>query len=211
MKRLVSVLAALTLFPLSHVMAATLGPPISHSQAKELGLLSEAEARDLFALWNECRPISFELKFYNLAKAKDLDLTRKEVNEMVRNRIRAARIYTEDYEPPTGKRLEIGVRVGSKANPAFSYLMIFVKQLKDEETGLNLDAASWLKEALEPHRGESAVILYHISQALDEFINEYLRVNESACPNSTVRLGHELDHNPFAQNPDGTPLKTNAE
>ena len=186
MKGLFPVLVALTLFPLSHVTAATLGPPISHSHAKELGLLSEAEARDLFGLWNECRPIAFELNFENRAKAKDLGLTREDIYELVRNRIQTARIYTEDYEPPTGKRLEIGVRVGSKAEPAFSYLMIFVKQLKDEETGLSLGAASWLKEALEPHRGESAVILFLISQALDEFINDYLRVNESACPNSTV-------------------------
>jgi len=54
--------------------------------------------------------------------------------------------------------------------------------MKDEETGLSLaSAATWLKEGFGPHRNEGVFVLAHISQTVDEFILDYLRVNESAC------------------------------
>ena len=71
--------------------------PLAQAIAAEAELFSEEEARDLFELWNQCRPIGFELKFDNRAKAKVLNLTRDDVHMLVRNRLQAARIYTKDY------------------------------------------------------------------------------------------------------------------
>ena len=166
----------LALYPLAEAWTAEL-ISLSHAEALETGLISEADARELFQLWNKCRPIGFELKLYG---GKNLGLTRDTVTTMVRDRLQAARIYTENYEPPE-KRLEMLVRVGGKANPAFSYIMLFMKRMKDEETGLNLDATGWMKDAFGTHRGESGVVLIHISQAIDKFIKDYLRVNGEAC------------------------------
>ena len=200
MKRFQCVMTALVLAlnPVVQAGAAELGPPLSHAEALEAGLISEADARELFQLWNKCRPIGFELKLYG---GKSLGLTRDTIKTLVRDRLKAARLYTENYEPPE-KRLEMLVRVGGPANPAFSYLMLFIKRMKDEETGLHLDATGWLKDAFGAHQGERAVVLFHISQALDKFIDEYLRVNDTECgkpQERTPRLIPLDDDDPFGE------------
>ena len=65
---------------------------------------------------------------------------------------------------------------------AFSEGLDYEKRLYDSVTGLSLRTTTWNADGVGTHGGDAGYIMQIVSERLDHFILEYLRVNEAACP-----------------------------
>ncbi len=129
---------------------------------------------DRFKLWNDCRPM--ELIVEDLDKDEtDIGLTKDAITVAVRSRLRAARLYTAKRGP---HYLYINVNV---VGTAFSYSVEYKKRVKDRASGLSTFATTWDTGGTGTHGPDASYILSLVSQYVDKFIDEYLRVNEDAC------------------------------
>ena len=131
---------------------------------------------DRFELWNECKPVELVVERLD-EDAVAIGLSREDITVAARSRLRSARIYSTD---PTATWLYIRVTVASFG--AHSVQIGFRKALWDLITGERGSAETWNKGSIGTHGNGGAVfILSTVSQHLDQFIDEYLRVNAEAC------------------------------
>ena len=129
---------------------------------------------DCFELFNGCEPI--DLLVENLSEsAAEIGLTEERIQTLAESRLRAARLYDADG----GTHLYINVTVGGRA---FSYGLDYKKRLHDPATGFSLRATTWNVGGVGTHGGDAGYITQIVSEDLDRFVLEYLRVNEAACP-----------------------------
>ena len=101
-------------------------------------------------------------------------LTKEAIEVAVRSRLRAARIYREN----AGHWLSVSVTV---VGNSFSIVTGFNKSVLDIMTNLQYGAPTWSQSGTGSHNGGITFILHQVSQKIDVFIDEYLRVNEDAC------------------------------
>ena len=99
---------------------------------------------------------------------------------MAESRLRAARLFTEDKSKANGAYLYVNIHV---LGPAFSVRLEYKKLLKDPVTTSKLSAITWQSGSLGTHAGNGGYVIQSLSEYLDSFIVEYLRVNEEACAN----------------------------
>ena len=94
----------------------------------------------------------------------------------VASRLRGARVFRSDFFLPV---LEVEVSV---LGGAFAISMRYNKTLFDSVSGKNSFAPTWYNAKFGTHgqRG-SEYIVSSLSEFLDEFLTEYLRVNEAAA------------------------------
>ena len=137
----------------------------------------EVSDLDRFRLWNKCRPTNLVVE--GLPKEADsLGLTKNSIEVTVRSRLRGARLFTEDYAAAGWSYLYINLNVvGNAFDIEFSY----AKYVEDEATGLRRNARTWRSGTTGTHGKNSNYILASVSHHTDEFIDEYLRVNDDAC------------------------------
>ena len=64
---------------------------------------------------------------------------------------------------------------------AFRIEVDFRKRLWDSKTDLLLSASTWRRSGLGTHGGRAEYILSGVPEYLDEFLVEYLRVNQEHC------------------------------
>lgn len=133
---------------------------------------------DRFRLWNACQPIDLLVEPLDDDAAK-MGLTREAITTAVRSRLRAARLYSSG----TGPYLYVVINAlpprGRDGGTAVSISLRFTKPVFDRISGRHGPARTWDTGAV--GWGDAAYILSGVSQLMDEFIDEYLRVNESAC------------------------------
>ncbi len=67
--------------------------------------------------------------------------------------------------------------VGSALYVAVTYS----KWVKDEASGISSGTDTWRRGATGTHGRDESYILSSVSRKVDEFIDEYLRVNADAC------------------------------
>ena len=72
------------------------------------------------------------------------------------------------------------VRV-SVVGGAFSMRLEFNKRVSDSLSGESFFAGTWDSSTTGTHGRDAGYILQHLSEQLDRFVLEYLRVNEAAC------------------------------
>lgn len=133
-----------------------------------------AYSLDDFQLLTFCQPT--ELIVEDLSQdAAQIGLTKNSIETLVRSRLRAARIYTENY---IGQHLYVNVNV---VGPAFNVHLAFSKLLKDAFTQEVYKAATWYKGSTGTHGRDHQYIKGAISEFTDQFIDEYLRVNADHC------------------------------
>ena len=139
------------------------------------------EQLDRFNLWNDCRPI--DLVIENLSDgAAEIGLELEDIEIAARSRMRSARLYTEEAPTPQSledyHRLYINVAVvGNAFNISIEYDK-YVHHLPSD--GANL-ATTWDTGGTGTHGQDANYIISTLSQYMDRFIDEYLRVNDSAC------------------------------
>ena len=148
------------------LLALLILAPVAWSQEDEI------TDGDKFRLWNECRPMSLVVSIDS--DAENIGLTKQDVETAVRSRLRAARLY--DGENILALYVEVGV-VGN----AFGIQYVYSKPVKDFSSGIVNFADTWSRIVFGTHRQESSFILSSLSNLVDHFIDEYLRVNESDC------------------------------
>ena len=64
---------------------------------------------------------------------------------------------------------------------AFSEKLEYNKRLYDSVTGLSFRTTTLNSDGIGTHGGDAGYIMQTVSERLDHFILEYLRVNETAC------------------------------
>ena len=108
------------------------------------------------------------------------------IRTMVEGRLRVARLYIDDNDPnifvrARARRLPRLVVNVTTLSPAFWYAVSLRKRLHDGITNEWEGAFTWVDTALGIYSDNTDYIFRTVSEALDRFILEYLRVNESAC------------------------------
>ncbi len=133
---------------------------------------------DTFRLWSGCAPI--KLLVVLSGDAADIDLTEERIQTLAESRLRAARLYDAAALLPL--YVNVGVLVSENLRGgAFSINVSFYKLLRDVVSDRTWVAATWEAGNFGTHDGDAGYILQFVSEKLDRFILEYLRVNETAC------------------------------
>ena len=147
--------------------------------------VQETTDRNLFRLFNNCEPMSLVVEVSGDDEdVKKVGLTKERVQFAVESRLRGARLFRSYLSLP-------GLAVN--LDGAFTISMSYTKTLFDSVSGKNSFAPTWDRSILGTHgqRG-TEYIVSGLSELLDEFLTEYLRVNEDACTGSpqpgTVKL-----------------------
>lgn len=130
-----------------------------------------------FELFVDCLPM--RLLVENLpADASKIGLTKEAIRAAAESRLRAARLYRSILSAPY-HHLYINVNVVGQSH---SIRLDFRKDVYDPLSGNTGFAITWNTSGAGTHGGSGAnFILSTISQYMDEFLVEFLRVNEKAC------------------------------
>ena len=157
-------------------------PPTGLSDEVNDILEQISEDIDTFKLWNECAPIGLVVEELD-DDAADIDLTEERVRTLAESRLRVARLYNAGATFSTPL---LNVRVGvtvleNLRNGVFSIDVSFNKFLFDVVSDRGWFAPTWATVSYGAHGGDTDYILQSVSERIDWFILEYLRVNETAC------------------------------
>ena len=146
------------------------------------GLISGEEAFKQERL----RPIAFSVHLQGKNEASKIGLTKEAIETAVRSRLRGARIFRDNPDRsqlPTRERrygfLQVSVTL---TTVSLGMSTRFEKVMTDEASGVvGWTPTGWWRGLLGEHADDGYYILSSIAPAIDEFIGDYLRVNESAC------------------------------
>ena len=138
----------------------------------------EVSDYDRFQLWNKCRPM--ELIVAKLTDdASDIGLTKNAITVAVRSRLRSARLYSTDDHEAQNSSLYVSVHV---VGAAFNIGADYSKVVTDTMIELSYSSPTWVARGFTGTHGRRAdYVLSSVSEMIDQFIDEYLRVNEAAC------------------------------
>ena len=109
--------------------------------------------------------------------ASDIGLSDEMIQTAVESRLRSARLYRSEvaFIP----YLYVNVHVVGRS---FSITLEYRKILYDADFAHASGAATtWKLRSVGTHGGDAAYIVSAVSQDMDKFIVEFLRVNEDAC------------------------------
>ena len=134
-----------------------------------------------FQLFNNCEPMSLSVQFRTMdAEGLDSRIANIEdigdrIRTMVEIRLRAARLFADSANPSLSVSLDV-------AGPAFRIHLFYEKPLHDVVSGLTVTSPAWIYfGGIGMHGGEASFLLQNLSESLDAFVLDYLRVNDSAC------------------------------
>ena len=131
-------------------------------------------SKDAFNLWTGCKPVGLVA---SLEKHEtEIDLTEDEIEIATRSRLRSARLYAEELTFPF---LLVSVHV---VGNAFSVDVALLKPLVDRVfSGREWGGITWATGSTGTHGTNSNYILSSVSKYIDEFLDDYLRVNADSC------------------------------
>ena len=126
-----------------------------------------------FQLFNNCQPIYLIVE--TLSEDADIGLTDERIQTMAETRLRAARIYDDTVTVPN-----VYVQV-AVFRTSFRFDITFRKGLYDSVSSEQSLAITWIDGSMGIHGGDAGYIVRGVSEHMDAFILEYLRVNADAC------------------------------
>ncbi len=128
-----------------------------------------------FKLFADCKPMNLVVERLH-PKASEIGLTRKAIQAAVESRLRSARLYSD--KPAL---YYLYVRVSLVGN-AFALRLQIKKLVFDPHfSGSPGVATTWDNSSIGTHDSSAGYILSGVSQHMDAFLVEFLRVNEAAC------------------------------
>lgn len=160
--------------------------------------LAERLTTDIIQLGTECGRVGLVVRVHD---SEENQLTEEAVSIAARSRLRAARLYAA---PGTQAMGILQARV-MLSEDEFTYRLWFEKEQLDLMSGIrDWSPTGWDQWRFGGHGGNANFVLSSITRSLDKFIDNYLRVNEFAreeadTTNRKIRLGPELDYDPFAK------------
>ena len=131
------------------------------------------ESLDRFQLFNYCYPMRIVVEDLS-SDAAEIGLTKQSIQVAVESRLRSARIY--DLDSPDWLYIQVTVYAA-----AFSMELQFKKRVQDIDSGITGSATTWDAGATGTHGRDAGYIRTQISEYMDLFLVEFLRVNEEAC------------------------------
>ena len=134
-----------------------------------------AQSRERFQLFNSCQSMDLALGSLD-SDATGIGLTEQSIQNVVESRLRSARLY--DSNLFSDSYLYVNVNV---IGLAFGIDLEYYKMVIDEASGLRGLAATWSRGLIGTHGRDASYILSSVSELMDLFLVEYLRVNEEAC------------------------------
>ena len=132
------------------------------------------ESYEYFKLFAECRPMDLLVEHLS-SKAAEIGLTKESIRAAAESRLRAARLFS----PESKQYLYINISV---VGAAFSISVEYKKLVYDPLSDLTFSVITWIDGMTGTYSGQqSDYILSSLSEMLDRFLVEFLRVNEEAC------------------------------
>ena len=139
------------------------------------GIAQDDRTDGHFTLFNRCRPVALSVVVTGWTEqAHGMGLTEERLRVIAESRLRSARLYTARAHSV----LFIEVSV---VNHAFTTEAAFIKRLFDPVSNQHGLAKTWWEGKTGTHGGNVTVILQSLSEEIDQFILDYLRVNETHC------------------------------
>ncbi len=127
-----------------------------------------------FKLFTNCEPIHFVVEELSRHASK-IGLTKKSIQNAIESRLRSARLYSNEV---LNSYIYVNVTVSGRA---FGIGLDFEKVVFDSYSREKNFATTWHDGGIGAHGGSSEYILSNLSQYMDKFLTEFLRVNEEAC------------------------------
>ena len=141
---------------------------------------------DRFRLWNACRPMGLSVDGRS-DPANVIGPIKEDIIVATRDQLRAAHLYTELFGKAAGAYLHVKVEVVGNnvardvVRAAVHVQVSYAKLMTDPGTMLEHFLPSWQTGTVGTYgRGPMAVHRL-VAQVIDEFIEEYRRVNAAAC------------------------------
>ena len=151
------------------VLAALLA--LAHPAAAQV----TSKLYERFRLYSECNPMGLVVERLH-SDAAEIGLTKGALQAAAESRLRAARLYSPHSD--RSEYLYINVNVTGRA---FSIALEYNKTLYDVHSRLFRSASSWTHGITGTHGRDAGYIVSNLAGLLDQFMVEFLRVNESAC------------------------------
>lgn len=129
-----------------------------------------------FQLFTGCEGLGLDV-YVQGDEADSINLTDERVRTMAESRLRAARLYDAFQGYPA---LSVSI-LTLDDGPAFVIQVRMAKMVRDATTGMELGTNTWGTLSFGTHGDDAGFIMQGLSEKLDEFILEYLRVNEASC------------------------------
>lgn len=149
--------------------------------AAPLPVRAQEDSRERFELYTRCAAMGLAVDLQD--DGDDLDgLTAGRIEQAVRSRLRAARLYRQVSD--SDYLLSVYVHV---ARRAFSVDLDFYKPLYDPVSGRTWIAITSEESITGTHGTDANFVVSAVSQLMDGFLDDYLRVNEVACTNRDFR------------------------
>ena len=130
---------------------------------------------ELFQLFNWCQPMGVTVEDLT-AEATRLGLSKSQLQIAAESRLRAARIYGGNEETDSFLYVRAGV-----TRRAFTLDLEYRKLMMDVASKQLAPAPSWTAQHYGTHGGDTRTIMALLAERLDEFLANYLRVNERIC------------------------------
>ena len=159
------------IYPLATRAGIGLAAALALSVGAAHALISDL---DRFELFNNCGPVSVSVEDLAPDAAK-IGLTKDSLQAAVESRLRTARLYDPAYSPPF---LYLRVTV---LRDAASVNLEFRKMVCDSTVDWCAPIATWRSDGIAVQLGDAGYLRSIVSEKLDKFLVEYLRVNENAC------------------------------
>ena len=128
-----------------------------------------------FQLLTNCEPMYLVVSELSRHNSFKIDLFEKSIQNATESRLRSARLYSNKV---LNSFLSIEVAV---VGQAYTINIEFSKKVDDPFTGSRGLASTWTRSSVGTHANNSEYILSSVSKHIDEFLVEYLRVNDKAC------------------------------
>ena len=147
------------------LLLAALGGGVTHAEAPS--------ASDRFHLFNRCGPMDVVVE--NLTTdASEINLTKNSLQAAAESRLRAARLYSADAPP----YLYLNVHV---VGGAYSIELSYKRRVCHSAISQCGYAKTWDRGSTGAHGRNAGFIRSNVSRHMDQFLVEYLRVNEESC------------------------------
>ena len=157
-------------------LAVALATPASAQDVSDL---------DRFSLYDDCEPMRLVIEDLS-DDAAAIDLTEARIRTLVESRLRAARLFTTNplvanFESPVRPRVRAYLYVSVLVvQTTFASSVRYEKSVEDVASGVTRETPTWA-HLLAGNSDEGGYVVQAISEQIDKFILEYLRVNEAAC------------------------------
>lgn len=141
-----------------------------------LGRECLADDSECFELFNRCEPIAVAVGVSD----NEIRLTEERVRTAIESRLRAARLYDLNVGPYLLVTVDLVAEEFPSEMNIFTVSAEFRKWMLDELTGHTMLSGRWEVQNF-GQTDDAGFILQIISEQMDRFINDYLRVNGPAC------------------------------